>query len=74
MESEASFYQYFLWSSMHCPKIVQINDCNSQAATFVDLGLFVILYLIYSSVKEKQNFPTSQVCGESKGKQLRQWN
>lgn len=46
MESEASFYQYFLWSSMHCPKIVQINDCNSQAATFVDLGLFVILYFI----------------------------
>lgn len=39
-----------------------------SATTSVDLDLFVTLYFIYSSVKEKQNSPASQVCGESKGK------
>jgi len=54
---------------MHSPKTVQINVSNSQAATFVDLGLFVTLYFIYSSVKPKQNSPVSQVFGENKGNQ-----
>lgn len=54
-ESKASLSVFFrVW------QVLTQNSTNKcQAATFVDLSLFVTLYFIYLFAKEKQNSPAS---------------